>query len=676
MLKKIGAFFEEHVEKIVLVVIGLLCVFLFIWRVLLSPNTVEIVTKEGKTVKLSPGEIDNYVYQEALQLNNRQSVSPVTDTNSYTPKTKQYLALLDTSIRNIDTEQSIPNPEIITPTVVTRGRYNLPYIGPVTKVESEHIRAAAYVPTEPITEQRTYQQVGHEPNDIDLVTVEGKIDVTGIFNRFHECFVDQVEEQWADPCLARPVFASVNLQRRELLNDGTWSDWENVPRPMIDHNKRLFDPMQVGNKLPPGGLKLQMLKFDNKLMQIELLQPDAYQFASAREEWFPPSLHHDYVSAVKKEIRQERLEAREAEEERTRDTTERRNTRGANTRGGGFYDGGLFGGQGSRRTAGRRTTGRETGLNDFGRGTGRGQRTRGRQQDNTTMMEIERYPGEGAPTPEISPINEVYQEFNKIRLNWNTDLSKMREPLVFWAHDDTVEPEKSYQYRIRLGVFNPVAEGDKDDFILWSEFSDITDTIEIPGKLYFFVKSVQETAKTVTVTVSKYLLGYWRTEDFRGIGPGEAIGGIVEYEPEEPEEQPFIAGGPGRFIMPQTTTQPEEPTVEPESINFDTGAVIVDVVTVNDWVADEKNLSNRSYYDMLYSYDGTNIEHTPANSSYWPEKTRTIFAQIQRLSRENKEPFKAFGSRGTLQRTGMETRGGEFDDMYQEMMMMEQMRRY
>ncbi len=682
MLKKIGGFFEEHVEKIVLVIIGLLCALLFIWRVMFSPNMVEYVNNEGKTVKLSPGVIDDHVYQDALLLNQRQS-GPPTATNSYTPKIKEYLAVLDSTIRNIDTDRMMPNPEIITPTVVTRGQYNLPYIGNITDVASEHIRAAAYVPIEPITEQRTYEQVGNEPNDIDIVTVEGKFDIAGLYNRFHESFVDQVEEQWADPCLARPIFASVNLQRRELTNDGTWSSWQNVPRPRIDHNKRLLDPMQEGNKLPPGGLKLQMLKFDNKQLQIEMLQPNAYQFASAREEWFPPLLHRDYVSAVKKEIQQEKREAREAEqEERSRDTTERRSTRTGstrtgNTRGGGLYEGGGdgLGTQGTRRTGGRRTSNRETGFADSGRNTGRSQRSRGRQ-DNATM-EMERYMGEGAQTAEISPINKVYREFNKIKINWTTDLSKMRESLVLWAHDDTVELEKSYQYRIRLGVFNPVAEGDKNDVVLWSEFSDVTNPIEIPGKLYFFVKGVQETAKTVTVTVCKYFLGYWRSEDFRGIGPGEAIGGIVEYEPEEPEEQPFIAGGgQGRFAMPMTITQPEEPTVEPESINYDTGAVIVDIVTVNEWMAsDDKSLSNKSYYDMLYSYDGTNIEHIPVRSSYWPENMRSIFAQIQRLSRETKEPFKAFGSRGVLQRPGMDSMRGESDDMYQEMMMMEQMRR-
>ncbi len=665
MIKKIGSFFEEHIEKIVIVIVGVLCVLLFIWRILFSPNTVEYMNNESKTEKLSPGALDNYVYQEALLLSQRQSTSP-TAPNSYIPRTDEFLAVLDSAIGNVDTRRILPNPEIITPTVVTRGEYNLPQIGGITDVAVEHIRAAAYVPLEPITEQKTYDQVEHEPNDIDLITVEGKFDIAGLYNRFHESFVDQVEELRADPCLAKPIFASVNLQRRELMNDGTWSNWQNVQRPKTDHNKKLLEPIQEGKKLPPGGSKVRMLQFDNKQMQIDLLQPQAYQFASAREEWFPPQLHRDYIKAMEKEMREERREAKEAEkQERTRETSERRGGRGS----GGFYDGGTgmdgTGGRGTRRGS-------------RGRGTNRGGdtsfSTRGRGGRQDPFMEMERFMPGGTMAGEISPINEVYREFNKIRLDWTTDLSKMREPLVFWAHDDTIETEKSYQYRIRIGVFNPVAEGEKDDVVLWSEFSDVTDPVDIPGKLYFFVKSIQETANTVTITICKYFLGYWRSEDFRGIGPGEAIGGIVEYEPEEPEEQPFTAGRDGRFAIP-TTTRPEEQTVEPESINFDTGAVMVDVIAVNEWVAsDDRNLSIKPYYDMLYSFDGTNIEHTPVRSSNWPEQMRRVFATVQRLSRETKEPFKAFSSSGARRGTGTDPyQMGEYDDMYQERMMMDQM---
>ena len=146
---------------------------------------------------------------------------------------------------------------------------------------------------------------------------------------------------------------------------------------------------------------------------------------------------------------------------------------------------------------------------------------------------------------------DVYDEFDKIRLTGRTLLEKMREPLVFWAHDDTVEPRKHYRYRIRLGVFNPVAGTDqlseqdisrKNEVVLWSEFSDVTDPVEIPGRLYFFAKHIREPANVVTVQVSKYLLGYWHSEDFK-VSQGEVIGNVVETEIEPQQRRSDFGRG-------------------------------------------------------------------------------------------------------------------------------------
>ena len=60
MRKKGGNFFEEHVEKMVLVLIGLVCMWLLITRVLISPNKVEYGGE-----KLGPGEIDIRISKEA-----------------------------------------------------------------------------------------------------------------------------------------------------------------------------------------------------------------------------------------------------------------------------------------------------------------------------------------------------------------------------------------------------------------------------------------------------------------------------------------------------------------------------------------------------------------------------------------------------------------------------------
>jgi hypothetical protein len=211
----------------------------------------------------------------------------------------------------------------------------------------------------------------------------------------------------------------------------------------------------------------------------------------------------------------------------------------------------------------------------------------------------------------------------------------MEEPLVFWAHDDTVELGKSYRYRMRLGVFNPVAgtnqfiEQDKslkNKVILWSGFSDATETVDIPGTLYFFPREIQEAAKTVTVTACRYVLGYWYCKNFT-VKQGEVIGKGVEYKATDKEKEVTV----------------------PKIVDYATGAILLDVIPVNDW-SGGKNLRSRHYFDMLYSFDGTNIEHIPVKSRYWAEGLQIKFNEIKRAEKEPKEPLRAWGGRPSQRR--------------------------
>ncbi len=119
-----------------------------------------------------------------------------------------------------------------------------------------------------------------------------------------------------------------------------------------------------------------------------------------------------------------------------------------------------------------------------------------------------------------STASEVYWDFAKEMIAYREDLSKRDKPLLFWVFDDTVEPGKVYQYRVRLGVFNPVAgtnqfvERDmdkKNQVILWSPYSEVTKSVEIQKMIYLFAKDVQDKASTATVEVARFSLGYWHS---------------------------------------------------------------------------------------------------------------------------------------------------------------------
>ncbi len=548
MSKKGGDFFEEHIEEIVLAVVGLVCIWLLIFRVFISPNRVEY---EGE--KFSPGKIDDYISEQAAVLEDKLNRKPEPP-RAYEPRVDDFVAYLNSAIRNVDTTVYPPTPPLSTEVPIERA-YDIPSVGEVKDVSVGHIRAVAYVPTEAINEDTVYEQAGHEPNDIDFVTVEAKLDVAGLYERFYGSFAgDNVPEEWCDPCLAEPVFAAVQLQRQEQLGDGSWSDWQVVPRTRIDHRREMFEIIEDVKELPAGGIKVCLLQFDERGVKMDLLQPRAYRIASAKEEWFPPSLHKKFLEQQREEKMGERREARVAgkegrERERVRSERRGRASRTRRRSVEGVYD--------------------EAAMEEpFGMPADRTSTRRSRSERRSDRERPERRSREISKTMSIS---NIYDEFDKILITEKTDLAKMREPLAFWAHDDNVELEKSYRYKVRLGVFNPIAGTNqfseqykrlKNKAILWSEFSDVTEPVEIPGTLCFFPREIQEAAKTVMVQVCRYVLGYWYSEDF-AVKQGEVIGKVKTVKLEAEEEQKDI-------------------TV-PRTIDYATGAVLVDVIAVNDW---------------------------------------------------------------------------------------------
>lgn len=616
MKQKSVNFFEQHIEKIVLAMVGLACLFLLVTRVILSSSH---VTYDNKT--FLPSEIDDYIYNEqALQLE-RMLDRKVDSTKSYDPKLPDFLALMNSAVHSVDTRISIPQP-IVSPKSLTDNRsYPLPAIGEVTDVAVEHIRTVAYIPTETVNEEKTYEMAENEPNDLDFITVEAKFEVSSLSTKFYECFAgDDLKPQWRDPCLAEPVFAAVELQRQQLLEDGSWTDWQVLPRTKIDSSRATLRVIENAQDLPVGGIKVRLLTFNESLIQKNILQPDPYQIASAKDEWLPPLLHKKYTEQVRSIEAQERRDAlslERAEQERERATSDRR-TRTTRSRpttpitgsGGGddSEDAGFSGGTTAPRVGGRSGARRS--------------RDREAEARRTAERRTQR-------TRESAPENP-FETFQQIQILPTTDFARMREPLVFWAHDDTAEPENSYRYRIRLGVFNPVAglgqvddeyESKTDQVVLWSNFSPVTDTVTIPAKMYFFPTDIQEALKIVTVQVSKYVLGYWYSKEF-SVRQGEVIGETAE-------------------------TDPLEDTVEgvtiPQRIDYFTDLVLVDTVPVNDW-SGTKNLYPRKYFNMLYTSDGVDIKSEPIKTRYWVDSRRFMYNEIKRAEKEPKEPLREFAS--------------------------------
>lgn len=718
LLGKIGRLCENHVEKIVLLIVGVFCAWLFFTRVIFSPNGVPF---EGKVY--SPGQIDGVIQQKAQELAAQLQGGIGTGDReiAYVPKLTGPIDPNDPVVAKVFAGRPAPpsfvdllrNPLdflIADPVVAAADavaqttdddhpRYTLPRIGRVTDVAVQHLRAAAYVPVRPVSAQTTYENVETEPDDIDLVTVEGRFDVAELYRQFHAHFAGtQVERQsWRDPCLADPTFAAVQLQRQTLLDDGAWSEWVEVPRSRVESNRRLFEIIENVHDLPPGGLSVRKMQYNHKPITMALLQPDTYRIASAEEEWFPPTYYSEYKDVLRKieaeEKRKEREDQRDRQETQTggrRDTartggtgtmtpgsTRRRDTTTGAGGAGGLYGGGT--GTRDRSTRGTRTRQTTPGMDPTMPGGRAGRRGPGDAAYD--MGAYGGYPMDG--TMRMGPTtDEVYYDFAEEIIHYRTDLSRKREPLLLWAFDDTMTPGHTYRYRMRVGVFNPVAGTDmlaprdadkKSQAILWGEFSNVTEPVAIPKRLYFFAKDVQDQQKTATVEVARYLLGYWRTEDFQ-VRPGDEIG--KEIEPEE--ERPRTARGASRITgaprgremgaagpyagqmgmgMFETRRDPADAAIHPEVIDFRTDAILLDLVEVDDWDT-QPNLRPRTYHDMLYTQDGLDIERMPVRTRNWPKDLLATYQFISAEKRKEPQSFKAFQKGGYRARGGLGGPGG------------------
>jgi hypothetical protein len=586
MIKKTGNFFEAHIEKIVLILVGLLFAWLFFTRVVISPNRIEYDRK-----MYSASKIDQEIVSEVQRLQDILDSDP-NNKGPYQSRKEEYLSLVESSVKGVDLDVYPVRPGFVPLMQAIKRKYRLPIIGELESSEISYVRGAAYIPVEEVDVENPYSSLTSEVNDIDLVCVEGTLDMVALYDKFYESFVgDDVKAEWRDPCLAKPVFGAVQLERQHLQDDGIWSDWQPVDRSRVEPRREMFTIVEDVTSFPAGGMPVRLLQLDSTEVRSELLQPSSYSIASSEIEWLPPSLSKKKLKEAVNLRLKELRERREAERAAAESAKESR-----------------------RRSAVTIDQSEEA----------PSVRSRYVEEAETT----DRY-GRRSTTSEVVE-KTVEQEYLDILLSQVGDLRELGESLVFWAHDDSVEEDNTYRYRIRLGVLNPIAGTDqfaesdidlRNQALLWSDYSEPTESVYIPKMLYFFPLSIRESAKTVTVQVSRYMQGYWYSEEFT-VRNGEDIGRALEYE----------------VVVEEDNEAVEEPV---EIVDYSTGAFLVDFVPINEWTPGV-NSRERHYFDMLYSYDGKEIEHLPISLSYWPRKMKDKFGEIKRLTREPKLPLRSW----------------------------------
>lgn len=138
-------------------------------------------------------------------------------------------------------------------------------------------------------------------------------------------------------------------------------------------------------------------------------------------------------------------------------------------------------------------------------------------------------PPEAAPAPE----QPVGPNFGTLPQGQFDPAAWQGGNIISFQHDDAVTPGKSYRYRMRYLILNPVygqlaaaAEPKIAQQFKWeSAWSDWTDTVNVSSKLNFFVANQITTGATsVSVEVFQFVKGKMTSKTFT-VQPGDVIGG-------------------------------------------------------------------------------------------------------------------------------------------------------
>ena len=640
MIRKKGNFLELYIEKLVLGV-SIVLSLVMLWLLVLSgPHSVEYGGK-----KYDPGQIDQYIKQQVADIQVRLD-EPV-ETRSYDQSyVKEFSEKLRCPIQRIPNNVYYPLPSRRAHIQADDRIYEIPQIGFVFSPMVDAIRMVAHVPTERVDVETSYESVPTELGDIDLVTVQASFDIVGLYKNFGNGFSgNRVRGDWRDDQLATPVFAGVDLQRRKQLGKGNWSQWTKVSRTKIDDLRSLLKVPESAVDLKYG-IEFTLDRFREFEMQKGLLQPEAYEFATNVDEWLPPEYHKELFSLLKKE----RAEAKRLQIEQKKAVREAAKQAKLSQRSG-MGGGGMMGQMGGGgRSRPQRNTQRMS------------QRDRKKREADSRSKKSKK---------EENSIDKVFKEFEARLLEEDTKLSSMKEPLIFWAHDDTVEPGNTYQYRIRLGAFNPIAgknwstraqEHLDDQVVLWTEFSDITKSVHVPEMMHLFpLDLAKEDEGAVKLKVAKYYHGKWESHDFT-VRPGQKIGHTVEKEIDKDES--ILGLGLGEDF---TMAGPKDADSMKREIDFTADAVVVDIVRANVW-SGATVLSVNGYTDLLYTEDGETIKHLAVKSKNWPRDIQKEFNRVKQSEDERVAVFYARGQ-GGVDRTGkqryspMGPGGGMMDPM-------------
>ncbi len=606
--------FESHVEKLVIVLALAVFGWVFVTYFVSSPGV------EVGQETVSASEAAKLAAQKAAEIVDSLSIP---DTRSL-PEVELFADNLFARVKPFEgTGIPLSPPHKGTADLPEDIRYySMPVISVLENVKINMDQVVAVVPSEvgPDDSQLDPDSVEWVDKDISLITVSAVFSINELYENFERCFGPSVNKNPLE--VYNPVVALVELQRRRLNPDGSWSEYEIVPRLEVDAVKDIELSLANINKLSQTAFELLIKDRQNYNTQLEIMQPFPYEIAG-EDDWTDP------------------VEA----EETAGDTTRRGSA--AAVRGMGRRSAGSRSRTRARTTRGR-TSSRRGGAAPGGMELGMG-------------MPPGLEGGFGGPPAIQPPMGRRVTSSRRGRPPTERDdlpPEFKQDKIHIWAIDGKAQPGAIYSYRLRVGFFNPIAGHNwfrskedqskyKHQRVLWASSVDLEQVVRVPRSTLFFPKTSIGAVADASVSVEVYRKqsGRWRKRTFR-VASGSEIGTVVN-EPLNPAKARARVRDRGR----RTAIDENIETIE---VDYRTGVTVIDVVPKSShWYIKPNMIRELTCADIIYrDYDG-NIKRLGTHKYTWPEYFIDTKSKIDREIKAKEKESTSRRSPGRLQPGGI-----------------------
>lgn len=566
---------EQYLERFILGAAVLFFVAFTALQFLSQPNTVE---GRGAVGKVTPEEVDDLLREKADAVAARlrpEADAPVTIPD-HDPLLDDFLRRLEAPISPVEriavSEPRFVSDEGVAPPPEVDVTYRVPDVPAPEKVVAEQgfdaLEETVVTRVPALQEDDRFAAL---PYDVTWMTVAALFPLDDLRAELQK---PGTEEKAAIPRGwyrgDEPDILDVVLEREELV-DGQWTNrvrlhpLPNPPPPQAPYQFTFRSLLE--EDVDKGTRDRIFTALGQPGAQRAVIQPEFYPLVNA--SWVPPNPRRTVDETPVEELTDTERRKRNLQKQINRLTDQRdRAMQRLQEKGGSMQDppsgppvgGGSSGGGGGGRKAPPGSGGgmgagggggqRRGGSGDFEQEQRRQELDRLRNRITNLGKQIDRYRERLADlTGEEQVVEDEDAAAEGVDLLGGEDV-------VVWAHDFTIEPGKTYRYRLKVDVFNPFFARTLDlmpeqqdlahDLTLSSQASEWTEAKAIPPLKVFVTRATgpEVDRRTgdlglgqTTIEVYRFFYGRWWMESFY-LEPGDRVGREQELRDADPSAGP------------------------------------------------------------------------------------------------------------------------------------------